>query len=331
MDNITHSFTGAALSKYLQSRVKDPESIRASKRVLFWLLVGCANLPDADVLLGAFMDPITATQQHRGLSHSVLFAPILALLPAGIFYLLSKVKDLKVLWITSLVGIYLHILFDLITSYGTQILQPFSDHRYSLDLMFIIDPWFTVPLGILLLMSKIKKQPVYDKLGFVYMVGYLLFLVVTHAMNATNLQHFTKSDLKNSACLPQPLNPVAYMGLVRTESGVERHFFNGSDVEVRSKTFIDSQNVFTHKALQTREGKWCFDFSRFPHIASETSGDTTFVRIYDMQFSFDEQLAAKLGFGQQRQIPFAMVFNFAPDATLRHIRFNGKLIEPQKI
>jgi membrane-bound metal-dependent hydrolase YbcI (DUF457 family) len=327
MDNITHSFTGAALSKYLQSRTKDPEALKQSRRVLFWLMVGCANLPDADVLIGAFTDPITATQQHRGLSHSVLFAPILALLPTAIFYGLSKVKDFKVLWITSLVGIYLHILFDLITSYGTQILQPFSDHRYSLDLMFIIDPWFTVPLGILLLMSKIKKEPIYDKLGFAYMVGYLLLLGVTHAMNATNLQHFTKSDLTHSASLPQPLDPFSYMGLVRTDRGVERHFYSGSDFDVRSKTFIDSQNVFTERALQTEAGKWCFNFSRFPHVTSEASGDTTFVRIYDMQFSFDEQLAERLGFGQQRQIPFAMVFNYASDSTLRYIRFNGKLIE----
>jgi inner membrane protein len=329
MDNITHSFTGAALSKYLHSRTNDPDRIRHSKRVLFWVMVGCANLPDADVLLGAFMDPITATQQHRGLSHSLLFAPILALLPAAIFYFLTKVKDFKVLWITSVIGIYLHILFDLITSYGTQILQPFSDHRYSLDLMFIIDPWFTVPLGILLLMSKIKKDSVYNKLGAVYMAGYLALLGITHSMNATNLQHFTKSDLTRSACLPQPLNPFAYMGLVRTDQGVERYFFSGQDFDVRSKRFVDSQNVFTEQALKTKSGQWCFNFSRFPHVVSETLADTTFVRIYDMQFSFDEQLAASLGLNE-RQIPFGMIFNYAPDGVLRHVRFNGKLLETER-
>ncbi len=326
MDNITHSFTGAALSKYLQSRTSDPETIRQSKRVLFWLMVGCANLPDADVLIGAFTDPITATQQHRGLSHSVFFAPVLALLPAGLFYWLTKVKDFKVLWITATIGIFLHILFDLVTSYGTQILQPFSDHRYSLDLMFIIDPWFTIPLGILLLLSKIKKQPIYNKLGFVYLAGYLTLLGVTHAMNATNLKLFTKSDLSQSAVLPQPLNPFGYMGLVRTDTAVERYFFAGQDFDVRSKTFIDSQNVFTDRALQTFEGNWCFKFSRFPHVVSQANGDTTFVRIYDMQFSFDEKLAESLGF-ESRQIPFAMEFNYAPDTTLRYVRFNGKLLE----
>lgn len=290
-------------------------------------MVLCANLPDADVLIGAFADPITATQQHRGLSHSVLFAPILALLPTALWYWFSRIKDFKLLWIIATAGIYLHILFDLITSYGTQILQPFSDHRYSLDLMFIIDPWFTVPLGILLLLSKIKKQPIYDKLGFAYMAGYLALLSVTHAMNATNLQHFTKSDLSRSACLPQPLNPFRYMGLVRTSTGVERYFFAGQDLDVRSKRFIDSQNVFTQKALDTKAGKWCFNFSRFPHVTSESVNDTTFVRIYDMQFSFDEQLAERLGFGEQRQIPFAMVFNYTPATELRYVRFNGKLLE----
>jgi membrane-bound metal-dependent hydrolase YbcI (DUF457 family) len=329
MDNITHSFTGAALSKYLRSRPTDEQTAQRYRRILFWLMVGCANLPDADVLIGAFTDPITATQQHRGLSHSIFFAPILALLPAGLFYLLAKLKDLKLLWITSVVGIYLHILFDLITSYGTQILQPFSDYRYSLDLMFIIDPWFTIPLGVILLMHKIKKNREWAAFAVVYMVGYLSLLGVTHIMAATNLKLFTKSDLTNSACLPQPINPFAHMGLVRTSRGVERYLFSGADGDLRSRMFVDSQNAYTIAALETSQGKWCFNFSRFPHVTSEQNNDTVLVRIYDMQFSFDEDLAASLGMNERR-IPFAMQFNYAPDRTLRYIRFNGKLLDTKK-
>lgn len=329
MDNITHSFTGAALSKYLRSRPLDEETTRTYRRTLFWLMVGCANLPDADVLIGAFTDPITATQQHRGLSHSIFFAPLLALLPAGLFYQFSKLKDFKLLWVTSVAGIYLHILFDLITAYGTQIMQPFSDHRYSLDLMFIIDPWFTVPLGLILLMHKIKKSREWAVFGAVYMFGYLLLLGVTQLMASTNLKLFTKSDLTQSACLPQPINPFAHMGLVRTPQGVERYLFSAADSDIRSRLFLDSQNVYTQAALQTSQGKWCFDFSRFPHITSEPKDDSIFVRIYDMQFSFDEKLAASLGF-DERRIPFAMEFNYALDRTLRYIRFNGKLLETKK-
>jgi membrane-bound metal-dependent hydrolase YbcI (DUF457 family) len=329
MDNITHSFTGAALSKYLSSRPHDEETKQRYKRILFWLMVGCVNLPDADVLIGAFTDPITATQQHRGLSHSIFFAPVLALLPAGLFYILSKLKDFKLLWITSVVGIFLHILFDLITSYGTQILQPFSDHRYSLDLMFIIDPWFTIPLGVILLMHKIKKNREWAVFGLVYMAGYLLLLGVTHIMASTNLKLFTKSDLTRSACLPQPINPFAHMGLVRTPNGVERYLFSGADGDLRARMFMDSQNVYTQAALLTTQGKWCFNFSRFPHVTSEQKNDTILVRIYDMQFSFDEDLATSLGVNERR-IPFAMEFNYATDQTLRYIRFNGKLLDIKK-
>lgn len=330
MDNITHSFTGAAVSKYLHTKTSDEATLASWRRTLFWLMVGCANLPDADVLIGAFTDPITATQQHRGLSHSVFFAPILALFPAGLWYAFSKLKDFKVLWITATIGIYVHILFDLITSYGTQLFQPFSDTRYSWDMMFIIDPFFTIPLGIILLMHKIKKNREWAVFGVVFMAGYLVMLAVTHWMAVDNLKLFTKSDLTRSASLPQPLNPFNRMGLVRTDVGVERYFYSGSDFDLRRKTFIDSQNVFTKAALATREGKWCFNFSRFPFVQSESKGDTTFVRIYDMQFSFDEELAASLGF-EARQIPFAMEFNYAPDATLRSIRFNGKLLQQARL
>ena len=326
MDNITHSFTGAALSKYLHSKTKDEETLARWRRTLFWLMVGCANLPDADVLMGAFTDPITATQHHRGLSHSVFFAPLLALVPAVVWYFLSRLKDFKLLWITAIVGVYLHILFDLVTSYGTQLFQPFDDTRYSLDLMFIIDPFFTIPLGLLLLLGKIKKEYRFGRLAAVYMTIYLLVIGVNQLVASHQLPKFTKTDLDRSGTLPQPLNPFNKMGVVRGQDRVERYFFTPLGERVRTKYFIDSQNGYTRAALETRQGKWCFDFSRFPHVISETKSDTTFVRIFDMQFSFDEELAAKLGF-EARQIPFAMEFNYAPDTRLRQIRFNGKLLD----
>ena len=40
-----------------------------------------------------------------------------------------------------------HLLLDLATSYGTQILFPFSRQRFTLDWLFIIDPYLT---GLLL-------------------------------------------------------------------------------------------------------------------------------------------------------------------------------------
>lgn len=324
MDNITHSFTGAALSKYLNANA-DESQIKHVRRVFFWLMVGAANFPDLDVLLNLVLDPLEATAQHRGLSHSVLFAPILALAPAGIFYFFGKVKDFKALWIVATIGTYLHILFDLITSYGTQIFQPFTNERYSLDLMFIIDPYFTIPLGILLLIAKLGKKPSSRRIATVFMVAYLTLLVVNQVIAYQRISNFRKEMEFERAAIPQPLSPFRWMGLTRTDVGVDRHLISNLTDEVRTTQYLDSNNIYTKLALNTKEGKWCFDFSRFPHIESQKNGDTVFVTIYDLQFAFDERLASQLGF-EGRQLPFGMEFNYATDSTLRYIRFNGRLI-----
>ena len=38
------------------------------------------------------------------------------------------------------------ILLDAMTVYGTQLLQPFTDHPFAVGSMFIIDPLYTLPL-----------------------------------------------------------------------------------------------------------------------------------------------------------------------------------------
>ena len=65
--------------------------------------------------------------------------------------LLGGTRWFRPLFIIGLVVLLSHLLLDLATSYGTQVLSPFSRRRFSLDWIFIIDPYFTA----LLLMGAI--------------------------------------------------------------------------------------------------------------------------------------------------------------------------------
>lgn len=51
-----------------------------------------------------------------------------------------------------------HIIIDCCTSYGTQILQPFSNYSFSLNSIFIIDPFYTVPLAAGILTALFFKR-----------------------------------------------------------------------------------------------------------------------------------------------------------------------------
>jgi len=49
-------------------------------------------------------------------------------------------------WALAAAALLTHPLLDLFTSYGTQILWPFSDRRYAVDAVAIVDPLVTLPL-----------------------------------------------------------------------------------------------------------------------------------------------------------------------------------------
>jgi len=55
-------------------------------------------------------------------------------------------------------GYATHASLDVLTSYGTQWLWPFSRERLELDWMSIVDPLFTVPLLLLSLLAALRAS-----------------------------------------------------------------------------------------------------------------------------------------------------------------------------
>ncbi len=52
-----------------------------------------------------------------------------------------------------------HALLDACTAYGTQLFYPFSDYRVSLNVISVVDPFYTVPFAILLIAaSRLYRQ-----------------------------------------------------------------------------------------------------------------------------------------------------------------------------
>jgi len=142
MDPLTHAISGAALARAF------PKHPLPRRPFIFLVLLTMA--PDADILLRIFSDTVYL-QHHRGLTHSLLMIPLWGWL---IFSQCSRqMKNQPMMpWLIGL-ALLLHIFLDLITTFGTMILSPFSDWRASLDLVFIIDPLFTGCLLIPLLLG----------------------------------------------------------------------------------------------------------------------------------------------------------------------------------
>src|SRR5438067_1047899 len=148
MDNLTHTLVGAALAE------------TGLKRLTPWatatLLIG-ANLPDLDIISGLF-GPLNYLEHHRGLTHSLVGFPILAvLLAAGTFGCSrffppransgERPARFGLLLGLSLLAMTTHPLLDYTNSYGWRPFLPWSNRWYYGDLAFVIDPWIWAMLG----------------------------------------------------------------------------------------------------------------------------------------------------------------------------------------
>ena len=124
-----------------------------------WLAAGTAMAADLDIfagvvlrLLGRDTGPSVIWQVHRGVSHSLFAAPLIALLVAVPWWLCRRRRaardgaaraPLGLMFACLTVAALSHPLLDWCTAYGTQLLAPFSKRRFALDAIAIVDIIYT--------------------------------------------------------------------------------------------------------------------------------------------------------------------------------------------
>lgn len=168
MDPLTQGVIGAALP---QAIARKPKIIAAG---LFGFVAGM--VPDLDVLIQSDVDPLLYLEYHRQFTHSLIFVPVGGLICAAIFQLLlGRFFDLtfKQTWLFCALGFGTHGLLDAFTSYGTMLLWPFSDERFSWKIVSVVDPLFTVPIIVLLVLATWKRRRGFAQLGLLWAGLYL--------------------------------------------------------------------------------------------------------------------------------------------------------------
>lgn len=150
MDTLTHALSGALLARAVARAPVAGQSAGDAHPSTAQRMIVCATaaaFPDIDIV-AAFVSPLTYLLNHRGVTHSLLLLPLWALLLAWLAALAFRKRGgWKAFYGIAALGLLAHIVGDLITSYGTMILAPFSDRRFAWGTTFIIDLWFS---GIIL-------------------------------------------------------------------------------------------------------------------------------------------------------------------------------------
>ncbi len=151
MDPVSQAALGAVTAQAVAQRGLGP------RVALIGALAGAA--PDIDVLFSVGGDWFDQLVLHRGITHSLFFAPVVGPLLGWLVWRLERARawlpgapgaipadDRRRLlaWMLAVsLALLSHPLLDVLTTYGTQLLQPFSDQRFAVNVMPIIDPLYT--------------------------------------------------------------------------------------------------------------------------------------------------------------------------------------------
>ena len=214
MDTLTHALSGALLARATAAKDAPPRSI--PRRVAAGFFAAAA--PDLDFILG-FFSPLLYLEQHRGATHSILLLPLWAL---PLSWLLAKIlreqRGWRALYGITALGLGAHILGDLITSFGTIILAPFSDARFDWGTTFIIDLWFSgIILAGLLAAAAWRASRTPAVVACVVLVAYVGFQAVLKegalefGRDYARAQGLQKVEITATPRAVSPLNWTVYV------------------------------------------------------------------------------------------------------------------------
>ena len=222
MDSLTQIALGSAVSVAVMGR-----KTAVWKAALWGAVAG--TLPDLD----AFIDhgnAILNMTRHRAESHSLFYLTLLAPLLAWLVSRLHAEAALfKRWWLALWLALVTHPLLDLMTVYGTQLLQPFSDYPFAVGSIFIIDPLYTVPLivGVLAALGLKNAQGLrWNAAGLVLSTLYLGWSVAAQ-QQATQVARasLAQEGMAATALLvtPAPFNTLLWRLVAITPT----HYFEG--------------------------------------------------------------------------------------------------------
>ena len=170
MDPLTQGALGAALPQATRTRNKAQTGIAGA----LGFLAGMAA--DLDVLIRSDTDPLLFLEYHRQFTHSLIFIPVGGVICALLLHWIMGRRwrlafPLTVLFCT--LGYATHPLLDTATSYGTMLLWPFSEQRFSLSIVSIVDPLFTIPILTLVVLAGIRRKPALARIALLWAALYL--------------------------------------------------------------------------------------------------------------------------------------------------------------
>lgn len=285
MDSLTQIVLGAAVGEAVLGK-------KVGNKALLWGGIA-GTIPDLDVLFtqgGAIQEIVV----HRGFSHSITFAvlmaPILAWLVSWLYRKKNEASFKQWSWLFFW-AIFTHPLLDCLTTYGTQLFLPFSDYRVSIATVFVVDLFYTVPF----LLSVIVLSFISRTSGWRRKVNYIGLGISSAYLLAGIMNKYLAADVfrKDLATEPEkkelvftgttPLNILLWYGIAESDSAFHVGYYSFLD-ETKDISWVGFPK--NHHLISDIENEYGIDrlkwFSDQLYVVTESGQDT--LNFYTMKF-----------------------------------------------
>ncbi|MFK7969743.1 MAG: metal-dependent hydrolase [Bacteroidia bacterium] len=315
MDSLTQIVLGAGVAELTLGK-------KIGNKALMWgAIIG--TIPDLDVLGRFWQSEYHALLSHRAGSHAIFTFIFLAPALGWLLHRLYKGKDgttFKDWTIMAWWVLLTHTLLDCFTTWGTQLFWPFDHTRVAFNSIFVVDPLYTVPFLICLIVVMFKKRESkarnrWKMTGIVLSTLYLLLTLVNKAGVDKVIEHNLReqgiSTIQYST-YPSPLNNVLWYGVA--EGPYEYHVGYYSLLD--SKSTVTFRSIPKNHALIPYEGNTdfftCMEWVSQGYHQLEKRNDT--LLWHDLRFGLIE-------YGMKPDSAFDYPF------TYKLIEENGKMVD----
>jgi len=177
MDSLTHIVLGACIGEAIAGKCLD-------KRAMFYGALA-QSVPDIDFVTAFFLHGAENIVAHRGITHSILFGAFATLFLTWLVKSVIHKTPLpyRSVFLLFAVNIFTHLFIDTFNAYGVGLLMPFSHHKYTMNVLFVADPLFSIApfisfLFLLFLNKSHRRRVMWIRTGIFVSAIYLCFAII---------------------------------------------------------------------------------------------------------------------------------------------------------
>jgi len=295
MDFFTHIVVSVAIANQL---TQDEDSQRA------FIIGGLA--PDIDVLI--FWLPVLIPQlfvlQHRGLFHTVILAPFMAmaLILSTRYYerynfvnrlkepfqeMITEFNPTTVIW--GVLGFLLHLCMDCITQGGLHLFYPLIYQRIAISTISIFDPLITLLSSVIVLRfiySKLTSSSTYSVSQFKKSAKSISILFVILLSIYGLLQVYTIVTHSPTSTTPDILPPFRWV-VSKENNVISIHMVNQLTQEI--------VKTYNYSPLAYNQTHWNITIIEF--IVEQAKGTITY-KEFEFQLDSETRLALNVTFNE---------------------------------